>query len=240
VVVYPSGVETSCRRPASLNGALDDPLRATRGAGYETDRPDVQAHVPRSARSILDLGCSSGALGAALKRRQPVTVVGVEPILAYASDAAERLDRVVAVDIESFLRAPAPPEAPFDCLIAADVLEHLVDPWTVLSECANLLRQGGTAIISLPNVAYWHGLWRFIRDGRWPLDDQGVFDRTHLRWFTRDDALELLTQAGLRPLVVEPRYWASGWRSKWRLLAEHTPLDRFLAAQYVISATKVV
>ncbi|MEJ7786080.1 MAG: class I SAM-dependent methyltransferase [Solirubrobacteraceae bacterium] len=237
---YPPGVDASGQLPASPNLSPADALRSERCAGYETDRPDVQFHVPRSARTILDLGCSSGSLGAALKRRQPSTVVGVEPIAEYARDAAERLDRVFAVDVESFLSGPAPVEAPFDCLIAADVLEHLVDPWQVLSQAAELLRPGGTAVISLPNVAYWHGLLRFVRDGRWPLDDQGVFDRTHLRWFTRDDALDLLQQAGLRPVVVEPRYWSSGWRSKWRLLAERTPLDRFLAPQYVISAIKVV
>ena len=53
-------------------------LRESRTVGDETARPDIQALVPASARTILDLGCSTGALGAALKARQGATVVGVE------------------------------------------------------------------------------------------------------------------------------------------------------------------
>ena len=212
--------------------------RAGCSQGYETDRADVQAHVPVTARRILELGCSGGALGQALKRRQPVTVVGVEISPEYASRAESRLDRVIASDVETFLAGPAPPEAPFDCLVAADVLEHLVDPWQALSRAAGLLEPGSTAVVSLPNVAYWRALWRVVRGGRWPLEDEGVFDRTHLRWFTREDALSLLRQAGLRPVAVEPRFWTSGRAlARDRLLAR-TRLERFLAPQYVISAVR--
>lgn len=206
--------------------------------GYETDRPDVQRHVPRTARRILELGCSSGALGAALKARQDVTVVGVEPCAEAAVEAATRLDRVVALGVEEFLRDAAVPEAPFDCLVAADVLEHLVDPWSVLARTAALLSPGATVVVSIPNVAYWRGLVRIVRSGRWPLDAEGVFDRTHLRWFTHHDALELLRQAGLRVVDVEPRYWASGPSLLWRRVLAKTRLHRFLPPQYVITAIK--
>ena len=221
----PDGILAGAARPRGLRG-------------YETDRPDIQRHVPRDARRILELGCSSGALGAALKARQEVTIVGVEPSSVHAAEASERLDRVLAVDAEAFLRAPRPPEAPFDCLIAADVLEHLVDPWSVLAGTVELLSPGATVVVSLPNVAYWRGLVRLVRSGRWPLDAEGVFDRTHLRWFTHDDALELLRQAGLRAVDVEPRYWASGFGLLWRRAAARTRLHRFLAPQYIITARK--
>ena len=206
--------------------------------GYETDRPDVQRHVPRDARRILDLGCSTGALGAALKARQGVVVVGVEPSVADAAEAARWLDRVIVLGVEAFLAEGPPPEAPFDCLVAADVLEHLVDPWSVLAASTDLLAPGGTAVVSLPNVAYWRGLARIVRGGRWPLDDEGVFDRTHLRWFTHDDALELLRQAGLHTIHVEPRYWTSGAALRWCRALARTRLHRFLPPQYVITAVK--
>lgn len=216
----------------------DGPLRADRSQGYETDRADVQTCVPRSASRILDLGCSNGSLGAALKRRQPAMVVGVEISLEYAREAERRLDRVITSDVEAFLSGRPPAEAPFDCLIAADILEHLVDPWQSLSRAVTLLEPGSTAVVSLPNVTYWRALWRVIRSGRWPLEDQGIFDRTHLRWFTHDDALNLLRQAGLTVASVEPRYWLSGWRLTLYRALYKTPLHRFLAPQYVISAVK--
>jgi methionine biosynthesis protein MetW len=200
----------------------------------------VQRHVPAHSSRILDLGCSAGALGAALKRRQDAVVVGVEINPDYASDASARLDRVIVSDIESFLDDPALPEAPFDCLIAADVLEHLVDPWTALRRAVDLLDPGATAVVSVPNVCQWRGLWRLVRTGRWPLDDAGVFDRTHLRWFTRDDALHLVRQAGLRPVDIEPQYWElDRKRLLWKRTLARTPLHRFLPFQYIVSAIKL-
>ncbi|MGI8412548.1 MAG: class I SAM-dependent methyltransferase [Solirubrobacteraceae bacterium] len=197
----------------------DDDASAGRIARYEVERPDVERHVPLHARRILDLGCCTGTLGAALKRRQDATVVGVEIDQECAAVARTRLDEVVASDIERFLEGPAPTQAPFDCLIAADVLEHLVDPWLALTRAVELLEPGATVVVSLPNVANYRAIWRVLRGGRWPRDDWGVFDRTHLRWFTLDDGLDLLQLAGVRPTLVEPRYW--------------TRLGRFIPFQFV-------
>src|SRR5215210_1744167 len=140
--------------------------RQSRTVGYETARPDIQSHVPAAARTILDLGCSTGALGAALKARQGAIVVGVELGEEYAREAEARLDRVIVADVEAFASGPAPPEAPFDCLIAADILEHLRDPWATLRGAAAMLRPGGVAVVSLPNVVFWAGLLRVIRTRR--------------------------------------------------------------------------
>jgi len=211
-------------------------LRHARAASYESARPDLQAHVPRDARRILDLGCASGALGGALKRRQSATVVGIERSAELAIEAMNVLDRVVVGDIDVVLGSSDLAEAPFDCLIAGDVLEHLVDPWRALAQASKLLAPAATAVVSLPNVAYFRGLIRLARTGRWPLDDTGVFDRTHLRWFTIDDGLDLLRQAGLRPTGVEPRYWTTGWHLAWRTLAAKTPAHRFLAPQHIFTA----
>jgi hypothetical protein len=52
------------------NGGVEASLRERRRHAYENPRPEVQALVPRDAGRILDLGCASGALGAALKERQ--------------------------------------------------------------------------------------------------------------------------------------------------------------------------
>ena len=146
---------------SATNGTVAGIARPRGLRGYESDRPDIQRHVPRDARRILELGCSSGALGAALKARQEVTVVGVEPSpRARRRRQCARLYRVFALDVEAFLSEPLPPEAPFDCLIAADILQHLVDPWSVLARTVDLLSPGATVVVSLPNVAYWRALLR--------------------------------------------------------------------------------
>lgn len=115
-------------------------LRAPRAHAYENSRPEVQSLVPHSAQRILDLGCSSGALGTALKQRQGAEVVGVEIDADYAADAAGRLDLVVHRDLEDLFADETAISGlgRFDCLIAADVLEHLRDPWRALRRAAGL------------------------------------------------------------------------------------------------------
>jgi 2-polyprenyl-3-methyl-5-hydroxy-6-metoxy-1,4-benzoquinol methylase len=220
------------------SGVADDELRARREHGYETARTDVQALVPRAAQNILELGCSTGALGAALKARNGAFVLGVEVDPVYARRAEALLDRVAVGDAESFLAEGRPAEAPFDCLIGADVFEHLADPWRALDRATDLLAPGATVVISLPNVLHWPGLWRIIIGGRWPRDDVGVFDRTHLRWFTMRDAIDLLEGAGLRVTTVSPNYPGRGLVLALMRLLGHTPLRRFLPVQWIVVAEK--
>lgn len=209
---------------------------------YENLRPEVQAHVPREARRILDLGCSSGALGAALKRRQGGEVVGVEVDPAYAAVARGRLDRVVEADLER-LFAPggaADELGEFDCLIAADVLEHLRDPWSVLYAAVRHLRRGGTAIVSLPNVRYWHVLYNLALRGTWPRLDCGICDRTHLRFFALRDAYGLVAEAGLEVRVVDRQLRLRPYRppSGAAGVLGLPGVRAFFAFQYVIAAVR--
>ena len=181
--------------------------RAARAAAYERARPEILDHVPHRARRVLDLGCATGTTGAALKQRQDVEVVGVEREPEYAREAAQRLDRVVTGDLEQLDPGAL---GRFDALIAADVLEHLVDPWTTLRAYARTLNPGGTAVVSLPNVGHW-STYAHLLAGRWPRRPEGIFDATHLRWFTLRDATELLAQADLQTHTVVRRGWIA-WR----------------------------
>jgi SAM-dependent methyltransferase len=213
--------------------AMATGLRELRRLAYETDRPEVQALVPRSARRILDLGCSSGALGAALKARQDCQVVGIEISTEYAHEARRHLDEVICADVSDALEA-ADSLGRFDCVIAADVLEHLLDPWTALGRAAGTLNPGGSAVVSLPNVRYALTFWTLLARGTWPRDPAGLFDSTHLRWFTPSDARALLEGAGLAVDAVEPRFWFHGWQLRVVRLLANTPLAPFLAGQYVL------
>jgi predicted TPR repeat methyltransferase len=220
------------------SGEADDEFRARRALGYETTRQDVQAVVPLDARRILELGCSSGGLGGALKARAGAYVLGVEIDPEYARQAAGRLDEVVLADAETFLREREPPTTPFDCLVAADVLEHLSDPWNVLGLATAWLAPGATVVVSVPNVLHWVGVWRIFTTARWPRDDTGVFDRTHLRWFTMRDAIELVEGAGLSVTAIRPNYPGRRWRLAIQRILGRTPARRFLAVQWIVVGMK--
>lgn len=169
---------------------------------YEHQRPEVRALVPAAARRILDIGCAGGRLGAALKADGGREVVGIEIDPEAAHRARAHLDRVLIGDVER-MPLPFPPEA-FDCIICADVLEHLRDPWAVLGRLRRLLGPAGTLVASFPNVRHIDILRDLVR-GRWTYRTAGILDRTHLRFFTRREFERMLRAAGFTGERWTPR-----------------------------------
>lgn len=147
-------------------------------------------------RAVLELGCGSGVMTEAL-RDQGCRVTGVELDPRAAERAAEFAERVVIADIDQPGALAELAGERFDVVLAGDVLEHLRDPGPVLVEAARLLTDEGYLVASIPNVA--HGSVRLgLLAGRWDYADDGLLDRTHLRFFTRAGVEELLEAAGLR------------------------------------------
>jgi len=155
--------------------------------------------VPLTAMSVLDVGCSTGALGANLRTARPGRkVIGVEGDAEFVSEAATRLDRVIHADLNLLEWANAFSDAKFDCIIFADVLEHLVDPRKQLTQAQCCLRSGGCFVISLPNIRHVSSLYSIFVRGTFPQRERGIFDKTHLRWFTIRDAEELIADVGMK------------------------------------------
>jgi SAM-dependent methyltransferase len=149
---------------------------------------------------VLDVGCATGYLAAELTGRG-CRVTGVEADPAAAERARAHCERVVLGDVENATtRAELAALAPFDTILCGDVLEHLRDPWSALRELGTL---GRAVVLSVPNVAHWTGRRALLR-GRFPYSEHGLFDRTHLRFFTRGSARAPAEGAGLR--VVEERF----------------------------------
>ena len=163
-------------------------------SAYYKERPEVLALVPADSRHVLDVGCGSGLLGSALKRqRSGIEVRGIEPIATEAAKARDVLDAVH----EGLAGDPLPAAWPTpDCIVFADALEHMPDPWSVLASMVRQWPSGTTVVVSLPNVLH-HGVLAGMARGRWDYQEQGVLDRTHLRFFTRATAAELIAGSGL-------------------------------------------
>jgi SAM-dependent methyltransferase len=169
--------------------------------------PDLLARIPSEARLILDVGCGAGALGAEHKRRNPkARVLGLESNAETAAIAKGRLDHVYVADLDV---DPTPfageiEKGVIDCLIYGDVLEHFRDPWNVLRQHVGFLADDGEVLLCIPNVEHWSFVARLLR-GTWRYESQGLFDATHLRWFTADAVRAMLLRVGLVPIDVAPR-----------------------------------
>lgn len=171
-----------------------------KGEYFSGQRADVAGLVPDGCARVLDVGCGFGGLGRSLLARGVGQVYGVE----LNPDAAAELSDVYAEywigDVEDF-SLPEGVEH-FDCIVFADVLEHLRDPWTTLRRYQQWLKPGGVIVASIPNVRNLALLYNLVVRGRWRYEDHGLLDRTHLRFFTRTEINELFSTAGLQAEFV--------------------------------------
>lgn len=217
-------------------------------ASYTGSRPDIMASVPRSAKVLLDVGCSNGSLGEALRAQVPGrTVWGIEADPTFSEAASTRIDRVIQADLDRLDWSGAFPVQRFDCLIFADVLEHLLDPWTVLRQATEVLSADGLVVISVPNIRHLSALYSIAVRGTFPRRERGLFDKTHLRWFTLGDARALCRQAGLEVTDVVPRlrlHDAPGGRANERVerllgpIRSARPIREFFAYQFILTAVR--
>ena len=142
--------------------------------------------------SILDVGAAQGILGQLLTESK-LTIDAIEPNPAWA-EAAKPFYRSVII---STVEAANLPDNTYDCIVCADVLEHLPDPLSTLKRLKQAAKPDATFIISLPNVAHL-AVRTMLLFGRFPKMERGILDKTHLQFFTKDTAKDLLTHAGLR------------------------------------------
>jgi 2-polyprenyl-3-methyl-5-hydroxy-6-metoxy-1,4-benzoquinol methylase len=154
----------------------------------------IAAMDPIAGKHVLEIGCASGRLGERMKADGAARYVGVERVPQVAALAQTRLDEVVVGDVEQ-MALPFAPES-FDYIVFGDVLEHLTDPWTVLRRSVAYLKPGGAIVASIPNVNHVTILCGLLQ-GRWEYADAGLLDRTHLRFFTLHEIIDLFAQAGL-------------------------------------------
>jgi 2-polyprenyl-3-methyl-5-hydroxy-6-metoxy-1,4-benzoquinol methylase len=152
---------------------------------------------------VLDVGCGDGATGVLLKQTGKAHEVhGVEFIASAAQRAESVLDSVIMGNIEE-LELPYQPGS-FDCIVATEILEHLVDPWNTVQKLKLYLRDGGYFIASVPNVRNLAVVCDLVVRGMWQYTESGILDRSHLRFFTRSSLIEMFTQADLVVEVVGP------------------------------------
>lgn len=166
---------------------------------YQESRAEIVPFIPEGVTTLLDIGCSRGGFGAAIKAARKCRVAGVE-MNAYEAEAAGRvLDRLWIGDLFSL----DIPET-FDCVSCLDVLEHFSEPALLLQKIRTLLHPGGTLVITVPNVGHWSVVEDLLA-GRWDYVPVGIICTTHLRFYTRSSLLALLDDNGFMPLRVEPQ-----------------------------------
>jgi predicted TPR repeat methyltransferase len=143
---------------------------------------------------LLDVGCGSGGVGRTLRERVDV-LAGIEVEPEAAAAAREVYDHVLTGKVED---VAGELDGPFDTILAYDLLEHLVAPDEVLRLLQTVAAPGALLHVSVPNARHWSLVRDLVVRGTFGYTDWGHRDRTHLRWLTRSDLVDLLESAGWR------------------------------------------
>lgn len=82
--------------------------------------------------------------------------------------------------------------------VAADVLEHLVNPWNLLERLKPFLAPDARLLASIPNVRNVGFVSELLQGGRWEYGDHGLLDVTHLRFFTLSEIARMFDETGFK------------------------------------------
>jgi 2-polyprenyl-3-methyl-5-hydroxy-6-metoxy-1,4-benzoquinol methylase len=149
---------------------------------YSNNRQEMLTFLPKKAAKILDVGCGDGTFANVVKKMNNAEVWGIEYMAEEANKAAKVLDKVFSGACESFIDDL--PENYFDVIYFNDVLEHLVDPYTVLDKIKSKLSANGIVISSIPSIRYHNVLMPLLFKKKFEYESFGVMDKTHMRFFT--------------------------------------------------------
>lgn len=169
-------------------------------------------------KQVLEIGCGPGSITKILKDQNGCKVTGLE----LDPEAIEKVTPYCTQVFQADLNSSDWPNllansGKFDAIVAADVLEHLYDPWNTLKRMVPLLKPDGYLVISLPHVGH-SAVMSCLFNGNFQYSNWGLLDKTHIRFFCLKNIEDLFAQAELKIIEVayvtklaEETEFASDW-----------------------------
>jgi ubiquinone/menaquinone biosynthesis C-methylase UbiE len=209
---------------------------------FTNPRIDLIKLIPKKdGNRVLEIGAGGGDTLIEIKRQKLATeVVGIELMeMSNSNQGNAEIDKFIICDVErTELEFP---DSYFDVILLGDVLEHLLDPWSFLKKTSRCLKQGGLFIASIPNIRYYTAMFKVFLKGDFGYDDQGLFDRTHFRFFCKKNMKSLFNTESFRCLQIMPRDHLYEIKSKRKVFNRLTfgAFEEFLTLQYIVVAQKI-
>jgi SAM-dependent methyltransferase len=201
---------------------------------YAGVRQDILPFLPQHSPRILEIGCGTGDTLSYLKENSYCDwACGVDLFPDAVASAREKaVDEIYQSNIEETI---LPIETgSINTILCLDVLEHLINPQKVVAYLHTLLAPGGIIVASIPNVRHYSASMPLLIQNKWEYTNSGILDNTHLRFFVRDTAIELMQSSGLTiDRVIPNKIGRKG--SIFNTLSLGI-FESFLALQYLIVA----
>jgi len=191
--------------------------------------------------SVLEVGCGLGSTLTCVSSRYPNSKVrGIELVESVAR-IGKKIANVECANIEKYVFKP---DEKFDYIIFGDVLEHLVDPYTLIYRLREQLNDGGCILASIPNIMNAGVIYDLLH-GNFTYQDSGILDRTHMRFFTYKEIQKMFNERGYTLEVAvastssgnttsdHPEFW-----KKLLAIEGVSSQNEFDAYQYIFRAKK--
>jgi 2-polyprenyl-3-methyl-5-hydroxy-6-metoxy-1,4-benzoquinol methylase len=207
-------------------------------------RFDIISLIPSNPhQKILEIGAGTGNTLVHIKENNIAEeVMGVELMKIPGSNQENALIdkfQIANIENEDILAA----EGYFDVILCADVLEHLIDPWSTVDRISKYLKKGGLLVISIPNLREWKTLFKVVFKGEFNYQTGGgIMDQTHLRFFCKRNISSMLTTENLEPIYSKPNFMLKvvpeGRKRRIINLLSFRLFENFLTVQYLFIAKK--
>jgi trans-aconitate methyltransferase len=182
---------------------------------HERHNPDLLQIIPRDAGRVIEIGCSAGAMAREFKKLSPTSnYLGVEIDPNYAALARRHCDDCLVLNIEEAGSDFWQSVSDRHCWVFGDVLEHLQDPWSVLRKIREVMPPVGSVVACIPNAQHW-SLQAKLSIGAFHYEAEGLLDKTHLRWFTRQTMIQMFQDTGFSIAIGFPRIFEEPQREKF-------------------------
>lgn len=158
---------------------------------------------------VLDFGAAAGVYSLDLYN------LGYEVVGADVSDEFRHKDIIKFVHLP--LQGPLPFEAnSFDYVLLAEVVEHLKDPYGLMSEMSRIVKKGGKLILSTPNILNLRSRFRFLFEASYDYFREPPYDhikhykgtginisQVHVLPWRYHELEFLLNESGFAPIDVK-------------------------------------
>jgi ubiquinone/menaquinone biosynthesis C-methylase UbiE len=193
---------------------------------FDVNREDLALSLlEKNGGNFLDVGCGNGSFAFKAKEKfDEIYGIDISPsrIQEAKKTAKERFPNnnnfhFYVQDINEKIGFS---DSTFDVVTCLAVLEHIFDPYFIAKEIYRILKNNGTLILEVPNIAYLKHRIQLLL-GKLPVTSSPLnwreigCDGGHLHYFTKKTLCRLLEEEGFKILKISGCGLFAKFRNWW-------------------------